>query len=256
MSSNANPRVLLLEDDHLAAWTARRILEQMGCRVSESDCCHAAEEAWLANPFDLIIADYRLPDGLGIELITRMRAAGHNQPVICLTAESESISPETRASLQISAVVGKPIHLETLRTAVSQHAASSSATTAPAPENTSRRTIGHYHIFPCPPRLTAPDLQQIRQEAPADAWIALDLTSTEQIDEDVLAALPSIAIEIQRAGARICLAGAGPGLASRLQQGALSRQVDVLADVNDLDSLSRQPTSPCERAALMDSIVL
>ena len=36
MNFNPNPRILLLEDDPLAAWTARRILEQMGCRVSVS----------------------------------------------------------------------------------------------------------------------------------------------------------------------------------------------------------------------------
>ena len=256
MSSNANPRILLLEDDPLAAWTARRILEQMGCRVSESDCCRAAEEAWLSNPFDLIIADYRLPDGLGVELITRMRAAGHTQPVICLTAESESISEQERSSLRIGDVVSKPIHLETLRAAVTRNASHPSDATA-ATSTEAKRTIGHYHIFPCPPRLTAQDLSQIRLHAPPDAWIALDLSGTTHIGDDVLQALPAMALDIQRNGARICLAGAvGPTLAFLLQQEAINRHVDIIADLNDLDSLSRQPTSPCERAALMDSIVL
>ncbi|MEI6210443.1 MAG: response regulator [bacterium] len=255
MSFNANPRVLLLEDDPLAAWTARRILEQMGCRVSESDCCHAAEEAWLANPFDLIIADYRLPDGLGVELIARMRAAGHKQPVICLTAESEAISGADRAALQIGDVVSKPIHLETFRAVVSRNAAQQPDAGTPPPAAV-RRTIGHYHIFPCPHSLTAQFLNQIRQSMPQDAWIALDLTGTTHIEDDFLAALPAVAADIQRAGARICLAAPGPALKSLLQQGALSRNVDMLDDLNDLDSLSRQPTSPCERAALMDSIVI
>ena len=251
MNFSTNPRILLLEDDPLAAWTARRILEQMGCRVCESDCLHAAEEAWLANPFDLIVADYRLPDGLGVELIARMRAAGHAEPVICLTAESDSISAAERVSLQIGDVVSKPIHLETLRAAVARHAAPQ-PTAAPAV----RRTIGHYHIFPCLPCLKLQDLQQILQTAPQAAWIALDLTGTTQIEPEVLASLPALAANIQRAGARICLAGATPALMTLLQQDAISRHVDILADLNDLDSLSRQTTSPCERAALMDSIVL
>ena len=251
MSFSTNPRILLLEDDPLAAWTARRILEQMGCRVFESDCLHAAEEAWLANPFDLIVADYRLPDGLGVELIARMRAAGHMEAVICLTAESDSISATERAALQIGEVVSKPIHLETLRAAVARHAAPS-----PAAAPTVRRTIGHYHIFPCRPCLSLPDLHQILQAAPPEAWIALDLSGTTQVEPEVLAALPALATNIQRAGARICLAGATPTLLALLQQDAISRHVDLLADLNDLDALSRQTTSPCERAALMDSIVL
>jgi CheY-like chemotaxis protein len=255
MNSSANPRILLLEDDPLAAWTARRILEQMGCRVSESDCCRAAEEAWRANPFDLIVADYRLPDGLGVELIARMRAAGLTQPVICLTAESESISEQERASLRIGDVVSKPIHLETLRAAVTRNTARQPDAGATNP-TAAKRTIGRYHIFPCPLRLTAQDLRQIRLTAPQDAWIALDLTGTTHIEDDVLAALPAMAADIQRTGARICLAGACAALTSMLQQVEIGRHVDLLADLNDLDSLSRQPTSPCERAALMDSIVL
>ena len=258
MNSSANPRILLLEDDPLAAWTARRILEQMGCRVSESDCCQAAEETWLANPFDLIIADYRLPDGLGVELITRMRSVGHHEPVICLTAESDAISAQERQALQIGDVVSKPIHLETLRAAVARNTAPPPEPGAVTPIATRvRRTIGHYHIFPCPSRLTLQDLQQIRLTTPQGSWIALDLTDTQQIENDVLEILPSIASDIQRTGSRICLAGAtAPEIISLLQQEAISRNVDVLANVNDLDSLSRQPTSPCERAALMDSIIL
>ena len=258
MTSSANPRILLLEDDPLAAWTARRILEQMGCRVSDSDCCGAAEEAWLANPFDLIIADYRLPDGLGVELITRMRAAGHTEPVICLTAESESISEQERAALQIGDVVSKPIHLETLRAAVTRNTATPGSDTGAAAVSpaTARRTIGHYHIFPCPPCLGAQDLAQIRQQSPQEAWIALDLANTTQIEAELLDALPAIATDIQRAGSRICLAGACAALAEQLRLQGIGRHLDILSDVNDLDSLSRQPTSPCERAALMDSIVL
>lgn len=255
MNSSAKPRILLLEDDPLASWTARRILEQMGCLVSESDCCRAAEEAWLANPFDLIIADYRLPDGLGVELIARMRAAGHNQPVICLTAESEAISAPAQAALGIDAVIGKPIQKEILRDAVARNTAQPSDSGTCDSHATAKRTIGHYHVFPCPPCLTSQDLRQIRQTTPPDTWIALDLVATTHIEDDVLATLPFMAADIQRSGARICLVRACPELTAQIEQKAINRYVDLLADLNDLDSLSRQPTSPCERAALMDSIV-
>lgn len=255
MNSSANPRILLLEDDPLAAWTVRRILEQMGCRVSESDCCRAAEEAWQANPFDLIVADYRLPDGLGVELIARMRAAGHTEPVICLTAESESISGQERTSLRIGDVVSKPINLETLRAVVARNTAHRPDADAASP-TAARRTIGRYHILTCPPRLTAQDLRQISLTVPQDAWIALDLTGTTHIENDVLDALPAMAADLQRTGTRICLVGACSALTYLLQQAKINRHVDILTDLNDLDALSRQPTSPCERAALMDSIVL
>jgi CheY-like chemotaxis protein len=253
MNSNPGPRVLLLEDDPLAAWTGRRILEQMGCQVSDADCCQAAEEAWLANPFDLIIADHRLPDGFGVELIARMRAVGRTTPVICLTAESEVISEPERARLQISAVVSKPIHLETLRGAVAQ----STAAPARAPVvPVARRTIGHYDLYPCPPSLSLADLEPLRHTTGRQNWIALDLSTTTQLAPGVLPLLLEMAAALQRSGGRLCLAGVTPALAPALQDQGLARQVDILPDLESLDSLSRQPTSPCERAALMESIVL
>ncbi len=256
MNANPSPRVLLLEDDPLAAWTGRRILEQMGCRVSDADCCQAAEEAWLSNPFDLIIADHRLPDGFGVELIARMRSIGRTTPVICLTAESEVISAQEREQLQISAVVGKPIHLETLRAAVTQAASATARPPAPLVTPATRRTIGHYELFPCPACLTLADLQQIRPATGRQNWVALDLSTTTQIVPDTRAFLLEMASALQRTGGRLCLAGVTNELATHLHDQGLGRHVDILTDLDSLETLSRQPTSPCERAALMDSIVL
>jgi DNA-binding response OmpR family regulator len=256
MNPDPGPRVLLLEDDPLAAWTGRKILEQMGCRVTGADCCAAAMDAWLANAFDLIIADHRLPDGFGVEMIARMRAAGRTTPVICLTAESEVIAETQRQELQIGAVVGKPINLETLRTAIHRCAGPSEPAAAAPPPATARRTIGHYDIFPCAANLTLAELQRIRQEAANQTWIALDLSRTTQIAPEMLPFLLEMAAALQRTGGRLSLAGAGEALTAQLHAWNLGRQVDILRDLDSLESLSRHPTSPCERAALMDSIVL
>lgn len=258
MNSSPGPRVLLVEDDPLAAWTERRLLERLGCRVSEADCCRAATQAWKSNRFDLIVVDQRLPDGLGVELIADLRAAGRRDPVICLTAESEAISEGDRETLHIRAVLGKPIDIELLRATVAGAAEVWTGELPQAAEphkpTDGRQKIGRFEVLPCPLLLTRPVVENYLPNS-GDPWLALDLTHTTQIEDEALDYLLSLAASVQRRGGRLCLAGVGERLGVRLGEKGLQRQVDILADLESLESLSRTPVSPCERAALMDSIV-
>jgi two-component system OmpR family response regulator len=84
-------RLLLVEDDATLGDAVRDYLVEQGHVVDWSKCVAVAREA-VREPFDVILLDWRLPDGSGIEWLrgVRMRE-GLNQhvPVLVLTARDE-----------------------------------------------------------------------------------------------------------------------------------------------------------------------
>lgn len=84
-------RLLLVEDDATLGDAVRDYLVEQGHVVDWSKCVAAAREA-VREPFDLILLDWRLPDGSGIEWLRAVRMReGLNQhvPVLVLTARDE-----------------------------------------------------------------------------------------------------------------------------------------------------------------------
>src|SRR3989339_344080 len=108
-------KVLLVEDESLVRWTGRKALEGMGCLVIEAGNCFDAEEAWKCDDFDLIVLDYRLPDGVSMDVVERMRSKGSEVPLVYLTAETEKIGEIDAARLGIRRVLKKPLNVEELK---------------------------------------------------------------------------------------------------------------------------------------------
>ena len=79
-------RVLLVDDDPAVRFGLRDFLETRGYRVDEADSAKAAEQAFRDNRPDVVLSDYRLPDGDALALLPRLRAISEEVPVILLTA--------------------------------------------------------------------------------------------------------------------------------------------------------------------------
>ncbi|KQQ36271.1 PhoB family transcriptional regulator [Duganella sp. Leaf126] len=75
--------ILLVEDDHKAARLLARGLEEEGFRVRVA---HDAQEAAAPAGFDLAILDWMMPGKDGVTLCAEWRQAGHDLPVLMLTA--------------------------------------------------------------------------------------------------------------------------------------------------------------------------
>jgi DNA-binding response OmpR family regulator len=69
-------------------------------------------------PVDLIIADYRLPDMNGLDLIGALRQAGYRGEVIMISAFAELIEPDTLSRLRISHFFAKPLDLNALNRSI------------------------------------------------------------------------------------------------------------------------------------------
>jgi len=80
--------VLIVEDDDRVAQFLHRGLHEEGHTV---DRCATGEEALSqgpAQPYDVILLDWGLPDMDGVSILRRWRDAGVTAPVIMLTARS------------------------------------------------------------------------------------------------------------------------------------------------------------------------
>ena len=83
-------RILVVDDEHTIREVVRRYLEHDGFTVSEAADGQAALDAIEAQPPDLVVLDLMLPGIDGWALTNRLRAAGHNIPIVMLTARGET----------------------------------------------------------------------------------------------------------------------------------------------------------------------
>ena len=81
------PTVLVVDDEQLIRWSLTERLSAAGYRVVEADTAAAALERH-AEGVDLVLLDYKLPDGDGLEVLSRIKDADPDTLVIMLTALS------------------------------------------------------------------------------------------------------------------------------------------------------------------------
>ena len=79
-------RLLLIEDDALVASGILAGLRLHGMMVDHVDNAQAAHHALGMRHFDLAVLDLGLPDEDGMSLLSRWRDAGHELPILVLTA--------------------------------------------------------------------------------------------------------------------------------------------------------------------------
>ncbi|MGN6775243.1 response regulator transcription factor [Rhizobium sp.] len=82
-------RILLLEDEPEMAAALSAALQARDAIVDHVSILADAEEAAINLPYDVILLDRQVPDGDGLSIIPKLRAAGIDTPVIVLTARGD-----------------------------------------------------------------------------------------------------------------------------------------------------------------------
>jgi two-component system, NtrC family, response regulator AtoC len=82
----ANAHVLLIDDDQGTTELLREVLQKEGYAVDEAKTGRAALAQARAFPYDVVLADLRLPDLDGIEVLRTLHALDPDLPVIVMTA--------------------------------------------------------------------------------------------------------------------------------------------------------------------------
>jgi EAL domain-containing protein (putative c-di-GMP-specific phosphodiesterase class I) len=80
------PQILLVDDDALVLKTTLRILRGAGYDVSGAPTLADGFSAFESGSFDLVIADHRLPDGFGIDLLEHVASTHPTTGRMLLTA--------------------------------------------------------------------------------------------------------------------------------------------------------------------------
>lgn len=81
--------LLVVEDEPRLARELRRFLCRQGAEVRLAQTRAEARKALEATQVDLVILDWMLPDGSGIEFVREIRQHGKSVPVLMLSARSE-----------------------------------------------------------------------------------------------------------------------------------------------------------------------
>jgi two-component system response regulator AtoC len=81
------PTILVVDDEQLIRWSLSERLKEQGYRVVEADTAGSALEAH-GDGVDLVLLDYKLPDGDGLSVLKRIKETDADTLVIMLTAHS------------------------------------------------------------------------------------------------------------------------------------------------------------------------
>jgi CheY-like chemotaxis protein len=92
----------------------------VGHHVVEASGGAEALTRFAPGQVDLIITDLGMPDMTGWEFARAVRASDAAVPIILLTGWGEQLAREVDAAQLVTHVLGKPIRLEELQTAIAK----------------------------------------------------------------------------------------------------------------------------------------
>ena len=122
MLRNTPPTVLVVDDEALIRWSLTEMLGERGYVVTEAgdgrNALAAIENA--AEPFDVILLDYRLPDSADLRLLTKIRSVAPSSRIIMITAHNSPELAQGAAALGAFRVVSKPFEVDSLAELIGQ----------------------------------------------------------------------------------------------------------------------------------------
>jgi DNA-binding NtrC family response regulator len=105
-------RILIVEDEHLLAWSIASALEKEGYRSVVAESGEDALSDLLSDRFDVVITDLNLPCVDGATVATVAKKAFPNLPVVMISGEPGAITRGLEKNHLIDYFVEKPFDLK------------------------------------------------------------------------------------------------------------------------------------------------
>ena len=123
-----NTRICIVDDDPSVRRALSRLVESMGMRVSAFASPLGLLQSGPMTEFDCLLLDVHLPGMDGFELHNRVVAAGHEIPVIFISAHTDDRTRGRAKAAGATACLSKPFEdqalLDAIRTAIETSAGS------------------------------------------------------------------------------------------------------------------------------------
>jgi DNA-binding response OmpR family regulator len=107
-------KLLMVDDDRDLLRTSDKFLKLEQHLVDTASSANDAFGLLAAANYDLIILDWELPDGTGIEIIQKLRGKGLTMPVLMLTGRQSIEDRETGLDAGADDYLVKPFHFKEL----------------------------------------------------------------------------------------------------------------------------------------------
>lgn len=107
-------RVLLIDDDPEIRFLAGYVLEQAGHQVTAVESGAEGIRAAAADPFDVVLLDYRLGDIGGDVVLEALLQASPDRPVVFLTGRDDAATIDSLRAAGAADVITKPFDPESL----------------------------------------------------------------------------------------------------------------------------------------------
>jgi len=139
MEFQANPHILIVDDNATNRVVAQALCEMFGCSSETAEDGVEALEIVQLRSFDLILMDIKMPRMDGVQATQAIRALTGPErliPIVALTANADPEDAKGYLAIGMAAVVEKPIKPERLRMAMNAAlSAPAVATEAPASDS-------------------------------------------------------------------------------------------------------------------------
>lgn len=112
--------ILVVDDEADLVTTYERLLRRQGYRVLSAGTCRAGLAVIQAEPLGLVIADLRLPDGDGLDIVRAARALSTPPPVLVATGLASRTARQAALAAGASAFLAKPFATEVFSRLVSE----------------------------------------------------------------------------------------------------------------------------------------
>jgi two-component system, NtrC family, response regulator HydG len=113
-------KVLLIEDDLTYSKIIKNFLEKNGYKVEACTGVEAGKSLFGRLTPDLVITDYRLPDGTGMQVLEHIISSDHPSPVILITNYSDIRTAVKSMKMGASEYITKPVNPDELLLAVNE----------------------------------------------------------------------------------------------------------------------------------------